>query len=93
VSAARDDDRPAARRAPGRAPGLGDRWMAGETLPGIDFAQHARVVVRAGTHAGTMGTVLLLVAVTPEPRYAVRLDDVAGAPIVRLAQDALTPAS
>lgn len=76
-----------------RAPGLGDRWMAGEALPGIAHAQHARVVVRAGAHAGATGTVLLLVAVTPEPRYAVRLDDVAGAPIVRLAQDALTAAS
>lgn len=71
-----------------RTPGLGDRWMAGERLPGIAFAQHARVVVREGPRTGATGTVLLLVAVTPEPRYAVQLDG-AGAPVVKIAQGAL----
>ena len=74
-----------------RAPGLGDRWIAGEALPGIEFAQHARVVLREGPRSGATGTVLLLIAVTPEPRYAVRLDG-AGAPVVKVAQAALAHA-
>ena len=74
--------------APRRAPGLGDRWMAGERLPGITFAQHERVVLRAGPRAGVTGTVLLLIAVAPEPRYAVRLD-LDGGPVVKVMQAGL----
>ena len=86
-----DDAADARPRRADRTPGLGDRWMAGEALPGIAFAQHARVVLREGPRAGAMGTVLLLIAVSPEPRYAVRLDG-EGAAVVKAAQGALAPA-
>lgn len=72
-----------------RTPGLGDRWMAGERLPGVTYAQHDRVVLTVGPQAGTRGTVLLLLAVAPEPAYLVTLDGGAGE--VRVRQDALRP--
>lgn len=81
-----DDARP---RGP-RPGGLGDRWMAGEALPGVRFGMHARVRITEGPRAGVTGTVLLLIAVEPAPRYAVALDG-AGAPVVKVAQGALAP--
>ncbi len=73
-----------------RAPGLGDRWMAGEALPGVAYAQHDPVRVAEGPHAGRTGRVLLLAAPPPAAAYLVALDG-AGAP-VRVAQAALRPA-
>ena len=75
----------------GRTPGLGDRWMAGERIPGVAFAHHDGVVVTAGPHAGRAGRVLLLAAPPPAAAYLVAVDG-AGAP-VRLAQTALEPSS
>jgi hypothetical protein len=54
--------------------GLGDRWLAGEAVDGIAFLQHARVSIAAGPRLGAHGTVALLLDVTPEPTYLVRLD-------------------
>ena len=54
--------------------GLGDRWLAGETIEGVAFGHHARVQVVEGTRAGARGIVLLLMAVEPEPRYLVQLE-------------------
>ncbi len=57
-----------------RRPGLGDRWMAGEPLPGVAFAQHDAVELTAGPHVGRRGTIALLLAVSPEPSYLGALD-------------------
>jgi hypothetical protein len=57
------------------APGAGDRWLAGESLPGVHFGPAARVAFVRGPRAGREATVLLLVAVTPEPLYHVRADE------------------
>ncbi len=77
-------------RIDARTPGLGDRWMAGEAIPGVIYAQHDPVQVAEGPHAGRAGRVLLLAAPPPAAAYLVALDG-AGAP-VRVAQAALRPA-
>ena len=56
--------------------GLGDRWLAGERLPGVAFAHYDTVRIVAGPHAGTEGRVILLVSPPPEPTYLVHLPDV-----------------
>ena len=63
------------RALPGTAvPGAGDRWLAGETLPGVRFGPGQRVAFARGSRAGQRATVMLLVAVQPEPLYHVRAD-------------------
>jgi hypothetical protein len=70
--------------------GVGDRWLAGETIAGVAFAHHQAVTVAGGAHDGADGIVLLLMAVTPEPRYLVRL--ATDGREVRLRQGELGPA-
>jgi len=53
--------------------GLGDRWVAGETIPGVAYAFGDPVEVADGARAGARGTIALLLAVSPEPRYLVAL--------------------
>lgn len=77
---------------PGREPGLGDRWMAGERIPGVAFALHDAVQVTEGAHAGRAGRVLLLAAAPPGAAYLVAVDGAGAAP-VRVPQAALRPAS
>ena len=72
------------------ARGLGDRWLAGEAIDGVDFAPSDAVAVRDGRHAGRAGRVLLLASAPPNPLYLV---DVGEARPARVAQDALAPAS
>ncbi len=74
-----------------RVAGLGDRWMAGERIPGVEFAQHDAVQVAAGAHAGRVGRVVLLAAPPPEPAYLVAIHGAPGP--VRVPQRALRPAS
>jgi hypothetical protein len=69
--------------------GAGDRWLAGDLVDGVSFAHHQSVSVNAGVHRGELGIVLLLVALTPEPRFLVRL--VSGAGDVRVSQSMLRP--
>lgn len=69
--------------------GVGDRWLAGERVEGVSFAHHQAVLVADGVHSGQRGVVLLLMVVSPEPRYLVRLTG--GAGDVRLPQSALRP--
>ena len=74
-----------------RAAGLGDRWMAGEPIAGVAFAQHDAVQVTQGPYAGRAGRVLLLAAPPPAAAYLIAVDG-EGAP-ARVAQAALRPAS
>jgi hypothetical protein len=53
--------------------GIGDRWLAGESVEGVAFIQHERVVITSGGRAGDEGTVALLVSVAPEPTFLVAL--------------------
>ena len=53
-------------------PGIGDRWLAGEALPGVRFGPGQQVAFVRGSRAGERATVMLLVAVQPEPLYHVR---------------------
>lgn len=66
--------------------GVGDRWLAGETVPGVAFALHDPVEVITGPLDGERGTIALLMGLTPEPSYLVSLG--AGRD-VRLRQSAL----
>lgn len=56
---------------PPTATGAGDRWLAGEPLPGVAFGPRQRVAFARGSRAGERATVILLVAVSPEPLYHV----------------------
>ncbi|MHB1225437.1 MAG: hypothetical protein ACYC2G_15515 [Gemmatimonadaceae bacterium] len=67
--------------------GLGDRWLAGESIDGVTFGPADAVVVRAGRGAGSLGRVRLLLGPPPDPRYLVELDD--GEPAVRVRQSEL----
>jgi hypothetical protein len=53
--------------------GLGDRWLAGEEVPGVRFAHHDAVEIATGPHAGARGTIALLIGLSPEPSYLVTL--------------------
>jgi hypothetical protein len=77
-------------------PGAGDRWMAGESLPGVTFAQHDEVEIVEGRYAGRRGRVLLLVELPPQPTFLVALqssvDLTTGTEVaVRVRQSALKP--
>ena len=60
------------------AAGLGDRWLAGESVEGVRFALNEAVEVIEGRFRGARGTVVLLMAVAPEPFYLVHLSPGAG---------------
>lgn len=53
--------------------GAGDRWLAGEIIPGVALALHDEVEIVGGRYTGRRGRVLLLVALPPEPAYLVAL--------------------
>ena len=55
--------------------GAGDRWLAGERPAGVEFGRHDVVELTAGRYAGARGSVELLLALAPEPRYLVALAD------------------
>ena len=54
--------------------GAGDRWLAGEPVPGVEFALHQPVEITGGPRDGARGLIVLLIALTPEPAYLVRID-------------------
>lgn len=54
--------------------GAGDRWLSGEPVPGVEFALHDQVEFTGGAHDGTRGLIVLLIGLTPEPSYLVRVD-------------------
>jgi hypothetical protein len=69
--------------------GVGDRWLAGEAVEGVEFSLHDRVQVVGGTFDGAIGSIALLVGLSPEPTYLVSL----GARDVRVRQAELRPAA
>lgn len=69
--------------------GAGDRWLAGDPVPGVRFAHHAPVQVLAGPHAGARGRVALLLSLGDDPAYLVSLGGHPGE--VRVRQSALHP--
>jgi hypothetical protein len=68
--------------------GVGDRWLAGEQVPGVLFGHHDAVEIAGGPHDGSRGTVALLLALSPEPRYLVALGARGD---VRVSQSSLRP--
>ena len=58
--------------------GLGDRWLDGEPIDGVDFPLHARVMLTLGRHAGKTGTVAFLMNLDEDPLYLVELKDGSG---------------
>lgn len=67
--------------------GIGDRWLAGESVPGVTFGHNDAVEITEGEHVGEKGTIILLMALHPEPRYLVQLQE--GRRDVRVRQSAL----
>ena len=67
--------------------GIGDRWLAGEAIPGVTFGHNEAVEITKGEHEGHAGAVILLMALHPEPRYLVQLRE--GRRDVRVSQSAL----
>jgi hypothetical protein len=63
--------------------------MAGEQIPGIEFGLNEAVEIAEGPHVGDAGTIIVLLAVRPEPLYLVELS--AGKADVRVRQSALRP--
>jgi hypothetical protein len=53
--------------------GIGDRWLAGEAVPGVRFALHDAVEVVGGQFDGEHGSITLLMLLTPEPSYLVSI--------------------
>jgi hypothetical protein len=68
--------------------GLGDRWLAGEQVPGVEFAHYEPVRITAGRFLGQVGTIALLIDVGADPEYVV--STVGGD--VRVRQSSLAPA-
>jgi hypothetical protein len=52
---------------------LGDRWLAGEAVSGVEFALNDAVLIDGGPHTGEGGSIILLVGIRPEPTYLVEL--------------------
>lgn len=50
-----------------------ERWMAGAGVTGVSFALYEPVVITDGPLTGSLGTVVSLVALQPEPLYTVEL--------------------
>jgi hypothetical protein len=69
--------------------GIGDRWLAGETVEGVAFGHHGRVQIVGGALDGQQGWVALLMSLGGDPVYLVSL---AGGGHVRLPQSRLRPA-
>ena len=53
--------------------GVGDRWLAGESIPGVEFALHDTVELVGGPLDGERGSIALLMGLTPEPSYLVSM--------------------
>ena len=53
--------------------GVGDRWLDGEKIDGVEFPLHARVMITLGRHAGKIGTVAFLMNLDADPLYLVEL--------------------
>jgi hypothetical protein len=54
-------------------PHLSPGWYQGRLPPGVAFGLNAPIRVAAGDQAGATGSVIGLIAVSPEPRYLVEL--------------------
>jgi hypothetical protein len=50
-----------------------EQWMAAGPVPGVAFGLSEPVVIAAGPFAGSLGMVVALVALTPEPLYTVEI--------------------
>jgi hypothetical protein len=50
-----------------------EQWMAAAPVPGVAFGLSEPVIIEAGPFAGSLGTVVALVALTPEPLYTVEI--------------------
>ncbi len=67
-----------------------EHWMAGDVVSGVEFALNEPVVVLAGPCAASLGTIVSLVSLEPEPVYTVEVG--AGRRGVHLPQSALSAA-
>jgi hypothetical protein len=71
--------------------GVGDRWLAGERIEGINFGFKSTVEIAEGHNEGARGTVTLLMDVSANPLYLVELVGKGGS--VRVRQSSLRAAT
>ena len=50
-----------------------EHWMAGDQVPGVGFGLYEPVVITAGPFVGTLGAIVALVALIPDPLYTVEI--------------------
>jgi hypothetical protein len=50
-----------------------EQWMTGGQVAGVGFALYEPVVLTVGPLAGSLGAVVALVSLTPEPVYTVEV--------------------
>ena len=50
-----------------------ERWMAGDSLPGVAYALNDSVRITKGPHRGELGAVITLLQLSPDPVYHVEL--------------------
>lgn len=67
--------------------GIGDRWLADETIDGVGFRRHDIVEIMTGKYEGEIGRIELLMDLAPEARYLVKLTS--SGRMVPVAQSAL----
>jgi hypothetical protein len=67
--------------------GQGDRWLAGESIAGVQFEYNASVEIIDGTQAGKRGRVAVLMSLDADPLYLVALST--GGGDVRVRQSSL----
>jgi len=53
--------------------GLLEHWMAGGEVPGVGLALNEPVVIPAGPLMGSVGAVVSLLSLEPEPVYSVEV--------------------
>lgn len=70
--------------------GAGDRWLAGQPVPGVRFAHHAPVEITDGRYAGRAGLVELLLNLDADPEYLVH--DAADGTDMRVRQSSMRSA-
>lgn len=50
-----------------------EHWMAGDHVSGVGFGLYEPVVITAGPLTGTLGAIVALIALFPDPLYTVEI--------------------
>ena len=62
---------------------LGRAFLNGETIPGVAHEHNELVQIRAGPYAGSLGSLVSVLTLIPEPKYIVELESGSDAQIMQ----------